>query len=46
MTELNPELEAKWLAEVERRLERIESGEDQTVPWEEIRGRLRDKFSS
>ena len=41
----DPDMEAAWAEEIRRRLKRIESGEDQPVPWEEIRRRLRAKFS-
>lgn len=41
----DPSVEAAWAAEVKRRLARIESGEDPTVPWDEVRSRLRAKFS-
>jgi putative addiction module component (TIGR02574 family) len=44
-TDSAPEIEAAWAEEIRRRLERIESGEDQPVPWEELRGRLRARFS-
>ncbi len=44
-TDSDPTVEAAWADEIRRRLKRIESGEDQPVPWEEIRGRLRAKFS-
>ncbi|MBL4847870.1 MAG: addiction module protein [Planctomycetes bacterium] len=41
----NPDVEAAWAEEIRQRLKRIESGEDQPVPWEEIRRRLRAKFT-
>lgn len=41
----DPDVEAAWAEEIRRRLHRIESGEDQPVPWDEIRSRLREKFS-
>src|SRR5690606_29594309 len=39
--ESDPEVDAAWADEVQRRLERIASGEDAMVPWEEVRERLR-----
>ena len=44
-TDSDPDVEAAWAEEIRRRLKRIELGEDQPVPWEEIRGRLRAKFA-
>ncbi|MEZ6188700.1 MAG: addiction module protein [Planctomycetota bacterium] len=44
-TDSDPAVEAAWAEEIRRRLERIDSGEDPPVVWEEIRGRLRAKFS-
>jgi len=38
------EADRAWGAEIQRRLARIESGEVQTVPWEEVRERLRAEF--
>ena len=32
--------EAAWRAEVERRIEELDSGQVQAVPWEELRARL------
>jgi putative addiction module component (TIGR02574 family) len=29
-----------WLAEIERRMAELDSGEVETVPWEELRSRL------
>lgn len=33
-------VEAAWLAEVERRLEAVDSGHTQPVPWTEARSRI------
>ena len=38
------EADRAWGEEVQRRLARIESGEVQTVPWDEVRERLRMEF--
>jgi len=34
------EIDASWMAEAERRLDAIERGEVQTIPWEMVRGEL------
>ena len=36
----DPEVEELWAEEAERRWREIESGEVQTIPWEEVRARL------
>jgi putative addiction module component (TIGR02574 family) len=33
-------VEAAWAEEVERRVRQIESGEVETIPWEEVRAKL------
>ncbi len=33
-------VEAAWAEEVERRVRQIDSGEVQTIPWEEVRAKL------
>ncbi len=38
--EVEEGVEAAWLAEVERRMEELDSGKVQTIPWEELRARL------
>ena len=43
--ESDPDVEAAWADEIRRRLARIESGEDQLIPWEEVRAELRAKLS-
>lgn len=44
--ESDPEVEAAWVQEIHERLNRIDSGADQPIPWEEARARLRAKFSA
>ena len=39
-TELEEGVEAAWLAEVERRMEELDSGKVQGIPWDELRARL------
>lgn len=38
--EPDPEVEAAWAAEAERRWREIESGAVKTIPWEEVKARL------
>jgi putative addiction module component (TIGR02574 family) len=46
--EAEPEadVEAAWVAEIERRVADVESGAVQTVPWEELRRRLLDRLNA
>jgi putative addiction module component (TIGR02574 family) len=39
-TEVEEGVEAAWLAEVERRMEELDSGKVQGIPWDEVRARL------
>ena len=36
----DPEVEAAWASEAERRWQEIESGQVKTIPWEEVRADL------
>ena len=36
-TSIDPDIEAAWIAEAERRLDAIDRGEEKTVPWEKVR---------
>ena len=38
--DVNPDVEAAWVAEAERRWQEIESGAVKTIPWEEVRAKL------
>ena len=38
------ELSPAWKAEIKRRLEDIDSGRVKTIPWEEVRDRLRERI--
>ena len=38
--ETDPDVEAAWAAEAERRWQEIESGQVKTIPWEEVRANL------
>lgn len=33
-------VEAAWAAEIERRLARIDAGEEQLIPWEEVQAQV------
>ena len=37
---VDPEIEAAWIAEVERRMDAVDRGEMRSIPWEEARKRL------
>ncbi len=39
-SEVESGVEAAWLAEVEQRMEDLDSGKAQSIPWEEVRARL------
>ncbi|MEO8381408.1 MAG: addiction module protein [Acidobacteriota bacterium] len=36
----DPDVEERWAIEAERRWRQIESGEVETIPWEEVRAKL------
>ena len=37
----DPDVEAAWAVEIERRLRDVQSGKVKLVPWEQVRRRLR-----
>lgn len=39
------EIEAAWAAEIEKRIAEVESGEVETVSWEDARARIRAKLA-
>lgn len=39
------DVEAAWKKEIDRRIERFRAGKTKTVPWEEVRERLRRRVS-
>ena len=39
-TEVNPDAEAEWAAEIRARMSQVESGRAKTVPWAEARRRI------
>lgn len=38
--ERDPDVEAAWLSEIERRIKDLDSGAVEAIPWEEVRERL------
>lgn len=41
----DPGVEQLWLAEVERRMEQLDSGQVQSIPWEQVRTRLHSQLN-
>ena len=41
--EPDPEVEAAWSAEIERRVAELDAGTVKTIPWEEVLRRLLDR---
>ena len=39
-TESDPDAEAAWLSEIERRMQLLDAGHSATVPWSDVRARL------
>jgi putative addiction module component (TIGR02574 family) len=39
-TEVDPDAEAAWSAEIRARLERVDAGAAKTIPWSEARRRI------
>jgi len=42
----DPDVEAAWAAEIERRVAELDAGTVQTVPWQEVRQRLLDRLNA
>jgi putative addiction module component (TIGR02574 family) len=40
----DPEIDKAWAEEAERRIDALERGETQTIPYEEVMARLRMRF--
>lgn len=45
-TEVEEGVEAAWLAEIERRMEELDSGKVRCIPWDEVRARLRGNLNA
>jgi len=39
-TEIDPEVEAAWAVEIERRVAEMDAGTAKTIPWDEVREKL------
>jgi len=44
--EPDPDVEAAWDAEIQRRVAEIEAGTAKTIPWEEVGQRLIDRLNA
>jgi putative addiction module component (TIGR02574 family) len=44
--EADADVEAAWLAEIERRGRRVLAGESQGIPWEQVSARIEGRLSS
>lgn len=42
--EPDPDVNAAWEVEIERRLNQLESGEVELIPWDEVKQKLYDKM--
>lgn len=42
--EPDPDVEAVWAAEIERRVAELDAGTVQSIPWEQVRQRLLDRL--
>jgi putative addiction module component (TIGR02574 family) len=45
-SEPDPEVEATWAAEIERRVAELDAGAVKTIPWEQVRQRLLDRLNA
>jgi putative addiction module component (TIGR02574 family) len=43
---VDEDVEAAWTQEIARRLDDLDSGRSNTVPWEEVRARIASRLSS
>ncbi|OFW14258.1 MAG: hypothetical protein A3H29_05270 [Acidobacteria bacterium RIFCSPLOWO2_02_FULL_67_21] len=44
--EPDPDVEAAWAAEIERRVAELDAGTVKSIPWEEVRQRLLDRLNA
>lgn len=44
--DVDPEIEAAWLAEIERRIDAVDRGEIEMMTLDEFRRRMRERFPS
>lgn len=40
------DVEAAWVAEIQKRVEELDAGTAKTIPWEEVRQRLLDRLNA
>ena len=45
-SEPDPDVEAAWAAEIERRVADLKTGTVKTIPWEEVRQRLLNRLNA
>ena len=43
-SEVDPDVEEAWRVEIERRLAELDSGAVETVPWEVVKAKLRQRI--
>lgn len=41
---LHPQIEEAWAKEVKRRIDAVESGQTQLIPWEQVRAELYEQL--
>jgi putative addiction module component (TIGR02574 family) len=44
--EADPDVEAAWAAEIEKRVAELDAGTIESVPWEQVRRRLLDRLDA
>ncbi|MGH7490358.1 MAG: addiction module protein [bacterium] len=42
----DPDVEAAWVAEIQRRVGELEAGTVESIPWEQVRQRLLDRLNA
>lgn len=42
----DPDVEAAWAAEIEKRVAELDAGTIESVPWEQVRQRLLDRLNA
>lgn len=44
--EPDPDIEAAWVAEIEKRVAELDAGAVESIPWEQVRQRLLDRLNA
>ena len=44
--EPDPDVEAAWAAEIQKRVAELDAGTVQSIPWEQVRQRLLDRLNA